>query len=189
MVLEVGPLKVASWHGVLMVVTRNGDYPLPLFLSFSPSSSFPFPTTCENITRRERPDASPEYLHQQLNCPPLWYCTVCSLWKPLGPQKVRFCSYWCWMMKYRVSWPSSFLYLLCLRSFCSKKFKEWSFCLSDTPEAQDSRFRQVPNEWLFWKPHAPYSNSSLVIWKPSPTHLTTLPPTLSASLLLIAKVI
>ena len=47
--------------------------------------------------------------------------------------------------------------------------------------AQDSRFRQVSNEWVCGGPHAPYSNSSLVIWKPSPPYLTTLPPTLSTS--------
>ena len=33
--------------------------------------------------------------------------------------------------------------------------------------AQDSRFRQVPDEWVLGGPHALYSNSSLVIWKPS----------------------
>ena len=39
------------------------DYPLSLFLSYSPSSSFPSPTTIENTARRKGPDSSQEYLH------------------------------------------------------------------------------------------------------------------------------
>ena len=80
-------------------------------------------------------------------------------------------------------WHSYLLYLLCLKSFCSKKFIEsqfWNFCLRDALRTQDRTCREVPSELVVGGQNAPYSNSSLVIWKPfhTPDNLTTppLPP-------------
>ena len=41
---------------------------------------------------------------------------------------------------------------------------------------EKAKIRQVTNEWVFGGPHAPYSTSSLVIWKLSPTPDTLTDP-------------
>ena len=75
-------------------------------------------------------------------------------------------------MKYRVH-DTLLSYICCVwNSFAIRSLWKVHFEVSVLViawGAQDNRFRQVPNEWVVGGPHAPYSNSSLVIRKLSPT--------------------
>ena len=171
-------VDMGFWWWSLMMGLAFPYFSLLLFLFL-----LPFPHHMWEHSKKSKTDASQECLHRELNWPSPRCCSLQSM-TTCGTKRLVF-SYWCWMMKYSVhDILLSYIWYV-WNCFAVRNLQKVHFEISVLVISwgiQDSRFRQVPNEWVVGGPHAPYSNSSLVIWKLSPAPETlNFPPPPSAS--------